>query len=103
MQALDLVSYIRHGMILKNLAEHDLYDAIIYESFTDTKIEVPEKLTIHALDTKNLHDIHAKLHAHIDHYERVLIILDTLDITDILPVLQTYLPQQSSLDKTLEE
>jgi len=89
MNNLDLVNYIRHGMILKNLEEKHMFDAIIYESFDNKKIEIPENIHIETLDTYSLHNVQAQLTALYEYYDHICIILDSLCLEDICWFLST--------------
>jgi hypothetical protein len=89
MNNLDLLNYIRHGMILRNLEEKDVFDAIIYESFDNKEIEIPESIHIETLDTHAIQDIQAQLTALHEHYDRICIVLDSLCLEDICGFLRT--------------
>lgn len=91
MNTINIAEYIRHGMILRNFAENDLFDAIVFESFENDKIEIPETLTIETLNSTNTSDICAQLLALCEHHERTCLILDSLQLVDIIPFLKTAL------------
>jgi hypothetical protein len=42
MNTLNLVNYIRHGMIFNNLAQYELFDLIVYQQFDNTELTPPE-------------------------------------------------------------
>lgn len=99
MDTIQLANYIRHGMMLKNLATHNIFDAIIYETFPSSAQEESYQLPIFTLDMSNQTTINAQLMAYAASYERILVILDTLHLHHIMSFLHTLQRETSSEQK----
>ncbi|USN54776.1 MAG: hypothetical protein H6765_09985 [Candidatus Peribacteria bacterium] len=49
MNTLNLVNYVRHGMLFNNLSQYELFDAIIYETYDNPHIPVPQQVVFKTL------------------------------------------------------
>lgn len=90
MEGIQLDEYIRHGMILKNIAhmENTSVDAVIFESFDNPHINIPEHIIVHTLDTIQRDSIVAQIIAYTQQYDSILVVLDSLLLEDITPYMR---------------
>ncbi len=82
MDSLNLAEYIRHGMIFKNLATNNLFDAIVYEQFDNPKMETPKNFYVCKHHGSKLA---SELLAYHHQFDRLLIVIDKTPISSLLP------------------
>lgn len=75
MSNINLFKYIDNWLLLKNLAENDLYDGIVFESFDNDQLERPENIPVHKLNQTNTHQLAWACQAYHEQYDRLLLIL----------------------------
>ncbi len=85
MDSINLAEYLRHGMIFKNLAENELFDAIVYENYENTKVIPPANFHVCKEHGSKLA---SELLAYHHRFDRLLIILDSTSVTSLLPFLE---------------
>lgn len=98
MQTINLTDYIRHGMLLKNLAANDLFDAIVYESFDNHQLDLPSEIDLHTLDQLGREfGSSGSMIALTEQYDRLLIVLDQLPSSYLLPLLSHPLNSKTTI------
>jgi len=91
MDSLNLAEYIRHGMIFKNLAANNLFDAIVYEQFDNPKMETPKNFyACNHHGSKLISELLAYHHS----FDRLLIVIDQTPVSALLPFFELIDPKK---------
>lgn len=89
MNPINLQAYIANWLVLTNLSWRNLYDVVVYESFTNSTIELPDDVTMVSLSQlSTTWWIAGKIKTLQKQYKKILLILENTPISWIIELLQ---------------
>jgi len=100
MNPINLYEYIKNGLVLTNLAWRDLFDVVVYESFTNTKVVLPKELPMLSLsDLGQWNGVAWKILELQKRYKKILFVMENTSVEQIISLLR--IPEEKEATLTI--